>query len=192
MTTKGKGELGTTCSRIYYIVTKVYKWYVFDVYVSRWEDAIKWRYLRLLYIRANYTMQNCLKHKLAVVRWYSTYFATFRVSTKSGTCSYYIVANSTTVKPLITDSPSSGQPPNNGQMPCPRLILQYIIIVHLQPPRKGHLSTPDYGHQPCPGCTKANTYRPLKYIRPDKPHLPICTMNNVIVLVPRPHPLLYC
>ena len=31
----------------------------------------------------------------------------------------------TTVKPLITDSPSSGQPQNNGQMPCPRLILPY-------------------------------------------------------------------
>ena len=28
-----------------------------------------------------------------------------------------------TVKPLITDSPRSGQPPYSGQIQCPRLIL---------------------------------------------------------------------
>ena len=51
--------------------------------------------------------------------------ASSRNFTLMGSLSLIIVLG-TTVKPLITDSPSNGQPPYNGLMSWHRLLLPYI------------------------------------------------------------------
>ena len=53
------------------------------------------------------------------------------------------------MKPLIADSPKSG-PPSVQRTDSMPLIALPIEIVHLEPPRSGHLSTPDNGQPACP------------------------------------------
>ena len=48
-----------------------------------------------------------------------------------------------TAKPLITDPPKSRQPLYSRRLTRSRLTLPYV---ELEPPRSGHLSTPNNGH----------------------------------------------
>ena len=51
-----------------------------------------------------------------------------------------------TVKPLITDPPKSGQP-GSVQRTAHLTPIDFIIeLIHFEPPRSGHLSTPNNGH----------------------------------------------
>ena len=50
-----------------------------------------------------------------------------------------------TVKPLITDPPKSGQPLYSNTDHLPPIDFT-IELIHFEPPRSGHLSTPNNGH----------------------------------------------
>ena len=67
------------------------------------------------------------------------------------------------VKPLIAAPPKSRQPPNSGQILCPRLILPYKwYIWNLQD--ADNLCTPDNGQTTCPRMTDRHTKSPLNHI----------------------------
>ena len=52
-----------------------------------------------------------------------------------------------TVKLLITDLPKSGQPSSSVQWTAHLPPIDFTIkLIHFEPPRSGHLSTPSNGH----------------------------------------------